>query len=73
MPAERAPGRPARRLGRLTRDAADRMGRALWSEEQSPAGLSAGEARHASALTKALASGDSDRIRKAPGGPRIDR
>jgi site-specific recombinase XerD len=33
----------------LTRDAADRMGRALWPEEQPPAGLSAGEARHASA------------------------
>jgi hypothetical protein len=49
----------------LTRDAADRMGRALWPEEQPPPGLSAGEARHASALTEALASGDPDRIRKA--------
>jgi hypothetical protein len=49
----------------LTRDAADRMGRALWPEEQPPTGLSAGEARHASALTEALASGDPDRIRRA--------
>ena len=49
----------------LTRDAADRMGRALWPDEKPPAGLSAGEARHAAALTEALASGDPDRIRKA--------
>jgi hypothetical protein len=49
----------------LTRDAADRMGRALWPEEQPSAGLSAGEARHASALTQALASGDPERIRQA--------
>jgi hypothetical protein len=41
------------------------MGRALWPEEQPPAGLSVGEARHTSALTEALASGDPDRIRKA--------
>ena len=49
----------------LTRDAADRMGRALWPEEQPPAGLSVGEARHASALTEALASGDPERVRRA--------
>jgi hypothetical protein len=49
----------------LTRDAADRMGRALWPDEKPPGGLSADEARHAAALTEALASGDPDRIRKA--------
>jgi hypothetical protein len=49
----------------LTRDAADRIGRALWPDEKPPAGLSADEARHAAALTEALASGDPDRIRKA--------
>jgi integrase len=37
----------------LTRDAADRMGRALWPEERPRAGLSADEARHAEALTEA--------------------
>jgi hypothetical protein len=49
----------------LTRDAADRMGRALWPDEGPPAGLSAGEARHAAALTEALASGDAERTRRA--------
>ena len=49
----------------LTRDAADRMGRALWPEDQPPAGLSAGEARHAAALSEALASGNTEQIRQA--------
>ena len=49
----------------LNRDAADRMGRALWPDEKPPAGLSADEARHAAARTEALASGDPERIRKA--------
>ena len=49
----------------LTRDAADRMGRALWPEEQSLSGLSDEEARHAATLTEALASGDPQRIRDA--------
>jgi hypothetical protein len=41
------------------------MGRALWPEEQPPAGLSADEARDAAALSEALASGDPERIRQA--------
>ena len=49
----------------LTRDAADRMGRALWPEEQPMSGLSAAATRHASALTEALASSDAGRIRNA--------
>jgi hypothetical protein len=49
----------------LTRDAADRMGCALWPDEQPAAGLSSSEARHAAALTEALASGDAIRIRGA--------
>jgi hypothetical protein len=49
----------------LTRDAADRMGRALWPEDQPPEGLSAGAARHAAALSEALPSGDPDGIRQA--------
>jgi hypothetical protein len=48
----------------LTRDAADRMGRALWPEEQTPAGLSVADARQAAAFSEALASGDPERIRK---------
>jgi hypothetical protein len=49
----------------LTRDAADRMGRVLWPDEQPPAGLCAGEARHAAELSEALASGDPERVRRA--------
>jgi hypothetical protein len=49
----------------LTRDATDRMGRALWPEEQPPGGLSAEEARHAAALSECLASGNPERIRQA--------
>lgn len=49
----------------LTRDAADRMGRALWPEEQPPAGPSADEARDGAALSEAVASGDPERIRQA--------
>jgi hypothetical protein len=41
------------------------MGRTLWPEEQPPAGLSADEARHAAALSEALASGDPERIWRA--------
>jgi hypothetical protein len=41
------------------------MGRAPWPEDQPPAGLSADAARHAAALSEALASGNPDRIRQA--------
>jgi hypothetical protein len=57
----------------LTRDAADRMGRALWPEEQPPTGLSADEARDAAALSEPLASGDPDRIKQALRGLREGR
>jgi hypothetical protein len=49
----------------LTRDAAERMGRALWPEDQPPAGLLPDEARGAAALSQALASGDLERVRQA--------
>ena len=55
----------------LTRDAANRMGRALWPAEKPPAGLSVDEARHAAALTDALASGSPERIRQALSAYRI--
>lgn len=49
----------------LTREAADRMGRALWPDDRPQTGLSAEEQRLAQELSAALVEGDAWRTRQA--------